>query len=141
MPGVAVFAEFAYDETSERPYLPETSALHNPMIGGADALQYEVPVTTLDVFSAEHGLRGRPAVIKIDVEGFEVQVLEGAAAYLEATRPWFSIDIHRDPFGEGTTEAKVVGILEPLGYTFERMSHVLLATPLARDTAAEQPVP
>ncbi|HWK44520.1 MAG TPA: FkbM family methyltransferase [Stellaceae bacterium] len=127
--GAVTFAEFVYDEASDRPYLPETSTIHTPMIEGTDMLRYDVPVTTLDAFAAEHGLLGRPAVVKVDVEGFEVQVLRGAAAYLAAARPWLAIDIHRDPFGEDTTEAKVVGILEPLGYSIERMGHVVLASP------------
>jgi FkbM family methyltransferase len=41
----------------------------------------DVPVTTLDAMIAQYG---RPAFAKIDVEGFEVDVLRGLSALLEA---------------------------------------------------------
>jgi len=42
--------------------------------GGAEAKRVEVLVTTLDQLIAEHGV---PSYIKIDVEGFELEVLKG----------------------------------------------------------------
>jgi FkbM family methyltransferase len=48
---------------------------------GDDIRSVEVPATTLDQFCAEHDLH--PSVIKIDVEGAEPFVLEGAAAVLD----------------------------------------------------------
>lgn len=49
---------------------------------GDDIRSVEVPAVTLDQFCAEHALT--PSVIKIDVEGAEPFVLEGANAVLEA---------------------------------------------------------
>jgi FkbM family methyltransferase len=46
--------------------------------GGAE----EVDVTTIDTFCAEHALR--PDFIKIDVEGFELQVIPGGMSILAA---------------------------------------------------------
>lgn len=46
----------------------------------------EIPVVTLDSYAAEH-LRGRVAFIKVDVEGWELHVLKGAAAILRDHRP------------------------------------------------------
>ena len=41
----------------------------------------KVPVTTMDALIAEHGM---PAFCKIDVEGFEVQVLKGLSKAIKA---------------------------------------------------------
>lgn len=48
-----------------------------------------VPVTTLDVLIQQHG---RPALCKIDVEGFELQVLRG----LSQPIPYVSFEFHRE---------------------------------------------
>jgi hypothetical protein len=92
---------------------------------------YDVPVITLDQFFA--GRSDGPAVraVKIDVEGFEVNVLRGATTFLTATKPYLAIDIHKDPFGDGqaTTEAGVRAVLTALGYTFGNLGHVLLCYP------------
>lgn len=128
--GTAPFAELGFDETGERPWQPEMSALANPGIAASTVVdQYDVPVVTLDEFFA-----GRPdavgvRAVKIDVEGFEVKVLAGAARLLARARPFLAIDIHPDPFGPGDTERAVVAALDPLGYTYERVGHVLLCRP------------
>jgi FkbM family methyltransferase len=49
---------------------------------GAEVLSAEVPATTLDKFCTDHKLV--PSIIKIDVEGAEPFVLEGADAVLDA---------------------------------------------------------
>ncbi len=51
-----------------------------------------VRVTTLDSYCREHGLS--PTVIKIDVEGFEKEVLAGARTILERSRPYLLIEIN-----------------------------------------------
>ncbi len=127
--GKVAFSEYAYDEACGTSWLPDCSAIHSALIDDSRTETYEVEVTTLDAFCSAHGLLDRPAVVKIDVEGFEVLVLEGALALIQTARPWFSIDIHRDPFGDGSTEEKVRVLLGHHGYHFERMGHVLLASP------------
>ena len=129
--GMATFSEYRYDEAGSCEWLPEASAIQSRMIDDARVTKYDVEVTTLDAFSSGRTLLNGPLVIKIDVEGFEVHVLEGASALISTAKPWLSIDIHADPFGDGTTEQKVRAVLIPHGYEFEVMNHVLLASPPA----------
>jgi FkbM family methyltransferase len=75
-----------------------------------------VPVTTLDWM-----LRDTPAersyVIKIDVEGSEMEVLTGAAQIIESRKPPIIIELNPWSFAAaGTTTRKVVDRLASLGY-------------------------
>jgi len=51
-----------------------------------------VKITTLDLYCREHSLS--PSIIKIDVEGFETEVLAGAAAVLSEHRPYLIVEIN-----------------------------------------------
>ena len=51
----------------------------------------EIETTTLDDAVAEHGLR--PAIVKIDVEGGEVDVLRGAVRTIADARPVFLVEV------------------------------------------------
>ena len=53
-------------------------------------------MTTVDAFVAENGLE-RVDVIKLDVEGAEMQALEGAAATLAHRRPRLAISVYHRP--------------------------------------------
>ncbi|MFZ4409597.1 MAG: FkbM family methyltransferase [Paracraurococcus sp.] len=55
-------------------------------LGGAALPRVRVPVETVDALVDRHGF-GRLDLIKIDVEGFETEVLDGAAATLARFRP------------------------------------------------------
>ena len=74
----------------------------------------EVPTVTLD--DATKTLPP-PALVKIDVEGHEQEVLEGAQKTLEAHRPILLIE----SFGEKA--AAIRQILEPLCYQFQDADH------------------
>ena len=120
--GHADFYEFPQDEGDITPFLPEASTL----AATSDPRARRVPVelTTLDEqFAADRSIAH--AAIKIDVEGFEAKVLMGAPEFLARVNPALAIDIHANPFGEGTTENDVRQLLEPLGYKFDRLGHVL----------------
>jgi FkbM family methyltransferase len=54
-------------------------------VPGAEPVAREVPITTLDALVAEHGWQA-PFAIKIDTEGFEDRVIEGAAETLRRTQ-------------------------------------------------------
>ena len=130
-PGEAEFREYLPDETGQTPWMPEASSLVATVMPDLPSRMVRVRVVTLDEQMAEANGFGGPVVVKIDVEGFESFVLRGSSKLIAQCRPFFSIDIHGDPFaGDGTsTEAAVRAILEPAGYSFENMGHVLLCTP------------
>jgi FkbM family methyltransferase len=56
-----------------------------PVDGESEVVDREVPITTLDRLLAERGWEP-PFGLKIDTEGFEHHVIEGAAALLEQTQ-------------------------------------------------------
>ena len=65
--------------------VPEcSSVLGDRDPGGEPAPRRTVPVVRIDDLVANHGLRG-PFVVKVDVEGAELQVLEGARETLQST--------------------------------------------------------
>lgn len=86
-----------------------------------------VPVVTLDSVWEDLG-RPRVQMVKIDVEGFEPQVLRGAMALLRDQRPQLIIEA----WGTAALEALDVE-LAPLGYRatqprgFERWNHLYIA--------------
>ena len=59
-------------------------------LGGANC---EVETTTLDLFIEQHGI-SRLDLMKIDVEGFEMEVLEGAVRTIERLRPALLIEFN-----------------------------------------------
>lgn len=79
-------------------------------------LEFSVEIDTLDNMVEVLSLPA-PDFVKIDVEGFEEQVLKGALRTIERHRPAFFVEIHR--LADGTlTTAKVIEILKAYGYTF-----------------------
>jgi FkbM family methyltransferase len=129
-PGEAEFREFLPDESGEVPFLPEASTLMGRQVSDRPHRMHRVQVVTLDE-DALPRCGDNPVVVKIDIEGFEAHALAGAAHLIAARKPWFSIDIHLDPFGDGvaTTEPAVRAALAPHGYGFELQGHVLLCSP------------
>lgn len=135
--GVLEFVDMPQDDSGVVPYLSETSHL-SVSNAGADAtmpdgiLTYNVEVKKLDSLIKELDIRSyNNVVVKVDVEGFEVMVLRGAESLISNFWPKFAIDIHLNPEGpvDTDTDQAVRNILEPYGYIFERIGHVLLAEP------------
>ena len=73
------------------------------------------PQVTLDGYCKAHGLP--PEVIKIDVEGSEIGVLEGARAVLSDHRPLIVLSVHPTELGLlGRSPEELAGLIEDLGY-------------------------
>jgi FkbM family methyltransferase len=73
-----------------------------------------VETTTLDVFCQETQLI--PAAVKIDVEGAELLVLEGAKTLLKHYRPILMIAVHPTWLPPGQTAAELFRLLRSFGY-------------------------
>ncbi|CAN5606996.1 hypothetical protein BH23BAC4_BH23BAC4_17900 [soil metagenome] len=83
----------------------------NARIAEHAAATRRVQVTHLDAW-IEHS----PTFLKIDVEGFETEVLKGARAVLE-TRPKLAIELHPNVLPRfGSSTAEVVNLLSPYNY-------------------------
>jgi FkbM family methyltransferase len=82
----------------------------------------EVDVTTVDRFVGRTGVRP-PSVVKIDVEGAELNVLKGMGATLESHRPAVLVEV------DGPTDERVdakaracIDFLASRGYRVERLA-------------------
>jgi FkbM family methyltransferase len=88
---------------------------------------YTVPVETLD----QRGLDDVD-LLKIDVEGFEIQVLQGAVRTIRASRPVILIEIWDNP----SRRAEVAAVLDVLDYgcefLFPRAPELALCLPRER---------
>ena len=77
-------------------------------------LERQIELTTLDVFQLE-----RVDLIKIDVEGHEFEVLQGACRTIAASKPTLIIEIKKDLFG------RVRDLLLSYGYAAERLEDLI----------------
>ncbi len=76
--------------------VPTSASLDPKGFRGLAGSLIDVPITTLDRVRAHFG---QVDLIKIDVEGFELDVLEGAARTIEEDRPVIVLECH--PGGRG----------------------------------------
>lgn len=89
---------------------PVTSSLHPAGYQGNPGYLIRVAVTTVD---AALTAGERPDLVKLDVEGFEHEVLRGMRRVIDACAPTLIFECHRD----GHTE-EIEAILRPFGYRF-----------------------
>jgi FkbM family methyltransferase len=83
-----------------------------PSLIKAEQVQYQIEtmVIRLDEYLNEKNLR--PALFKIDVEGYEFPVLKGLSGYFEKSRPPIICEIAPAAYG-------------PLGYSLENLAHYM----------------
>jgi FkbM family methyltransferase len=112
-PGTAILYEADRPDDGSHSIIPGVpAASHRP---------HQVKVVTLDAYAARVG--SRPALIKVDVEGYEARVLDGATGLLRGTpRPFVVLetgDRLADQIGESARS--VLGRLEAMGYQLYRL--------------------
>jgi FkbM family methyltransferase len=94
--------------------LPQDSNAGGVMLNNTEAVpSIEVELLPLDQVAEEHGY---PDFLKIDVEGFEARVLEGAVQILKR-RPKIAIEVHVEWVARyGSSINEVVGLLNLESY-------------------------
>jgi FkbM family methyltransferase len=81
-----------------------------------------IPITTLDQDAEENGLPA-PDLIKIDIEGWELQALRGARRLLRQFGPALYLEMHGETMAEKKRKvADIVRFLEEAGY--QRIEHI-----------------
>jgi FkbM family methyltransferase len=82
-----------------------------------DADEITVPVRSLDSLVAEHGSEGRLALIKIDVEGYESEVLAGATETLRRFGPLLYVEFNDVILQDaGSSSVELLGRFRDAGY-------------------------
>lgn len=88
-----------------------------------EAKAVEVQVTTLDAFCKACGIV--PALIKIDIEGFELHALRGAQSVLRECRPTLLMEVHPMNWPEiGISGEDVNRFLAEMGYRLTSLGGV-----------------
>jgi hypothetical protein len=94
--------------------LSERSNWHS-LLPTPSSRQCMVPVSTLDSFVANAGL-GRVDFVRMDVEGYEIEIIKGMLQVLESYSPHLLIELHPDLVGSDAM-TKYLRTLEDLGYS------------------------
>lgn len=115
-------AEFTVESETANSHL-EVIPLEHATTDPVEVLR--VQTSTLDDFVSRSGLR--PSVVKIDVEGAEMLVLEGSAKTMAEIRPVCLVSTHTPEL-----KARCRGVLEASGYLVTELPgfvHELIGTP------------
>lgn len=80
----------------------------------------QVPVSIFKLDTLLNQIRPKPDLIKIDIEGYEVEALKGAEILLDQVGPTLVIEIHPLQIGmSGSEEGQIFDILGRHGYAYE----------------------
>jgi FkbM family methyltransferase len=106
-----------YGLVTGRSFLDGSAAGPDPNVEFANQISVAVTVDTLDALCSREGI-DRLQFVKIDVEGAELQVLEGGKAIIDALRPVMLVEIEaRHTARYRRTPEEVVAWMCDRGYT------------------------
>jgi FkbM family methyltransferase len=125
--GAAVSDELGRASLVVPPGRRDAAHLMRPREGG-ELPTIDVQVVTIDHWLGESGTRP-PTVLKVDVEGAEINVLRGAQGTIEAWHPKILVEVHW--LGQRFVEY-VNGELEPLGYSARTIDGSALPVDVSR---------
>jgi FkbM family methyltransferase len=113
-PGKLAFVDLQTDSVSRE-------ASHLASVGGEGLNApgvVEVRAMSIDDFAAQHPGQIRPRLMKIDVEGAEFLVLEGARKVIGEYHPFLCIEIHADAATGVFDHARLRKYLDQYGYRY-----------------------
>lgn len=96
---------FCRGETYTGSLLPYADAERN-----GTGTKQTVQLIALDEFLAMHGLRDRIGLLKIDTQGNDLRVLQGAVETLRASRPWLVVELIYTPLYVGQASPSALGV-------------------------------
>ncbi|MBV9343647.1 MAG: FkbM family methyltransferase [Gammaproteobacteria bacterium] len=100
-----------------RRYKDSNNGRHSLLAAESGAGSVEVPVLTLDSFWEQRGLAARPLrVLKIDVEGFEYFVLQGARALLPRCERLLLEFAPTSPGADGRAGVELLALMRAHGF-------------------------
>jgi FkbM family methyltransferase len=111
---VTIVREAASGSTGRAFFDASSTTLGRVLESGEDESALEVGTVTIDDLVARTG--AEPDVVKIDVEGHEVEVLEGMSRCLENVRPVLICEMHG-------RNVEVADLLDRVGYYYEVIDH------------------
>jgi FkbM family methyltransferase len=91
-----------------------TGAPGTPLMNGRDIRKTSIQTITLDTFCSEGRLR--PNIVKIDVEGAELLVLQGASKLLSESYPTIILAVHPYWLPAGQSPQQIFELLTRYGY-------------------------
>lgn len=112
---------FAYpvalsDEHEWRAIHVDTANAGATHIGSVQTLRGGVPCNAIDYYEAS------PALILIDIEGYEVRALRGAAETIARCKPVIICEVNRGALERaGSSDVELLELLESYGYTVKVM--------------------